>query len=89
MEERAGPTFKEVHMSHSHVLERLAPDLKMAGRVLGTRQQHLASLHRFEERIGESADQATQEEVRGWAEFLQTQPIGSREPLPTIASARS
>ena len=63
-------------MSHSHVLERLASDLKMAGRALGTRQQYLASLRRFEERIGKSTDQATQEEVRGWVEFLQTQPIG-------------
>lgn len=63
-------------MSHSHVLERLASDLKMAGRALGTRQQYLASLRRFEERIGKSADQATQEEIRCWVEHLQTQPIG-------------
>jgi site-specific recombinase XerD len=63
-------------MSHSQVLERLASDLKMAGRALGTRQQYLASLRRFEERIGKAADQANQEEIRSWVEHLQTQPIG-------------
>jgi site-specific recombinase XerD len=43
---------------------------------VGTRQQYLASLRRFEERIGKSADQSTQEDIRRWVEFLQTQPIG-------------
>jgi site-specific recombinase XerD len=59
-------------MSHSIVLARLDSDLKMAGRALGTRQQYLASLRRFEERMGKAADQATQEEIRTWVEHLQT-----------------
>lgn len=62
-------------MSHSVALARLESDLKMAGRALGTRQQYLASLRRFEERIGKSADRATQEEIRTWVEYLQTQPV--------------
>jgi len=75
-------------MSHSVALARLESDLKMAGRALGTRQQYLASLRRFEERIGKSADQASQEENRAWVEYLQTQPV-SPERLRCHYSALS
>lgn len=75
-------------MSHSVALARLESDLKMAGRALGTRQQYLASLRRFEERIGKSADQASQEEIRAWVEYLQTQPV-SPERLRCHYSALS
>jgi len=63
-------------MSHSSALARLESDLRMAGRAKGTIQQYLASIRRFQEMIGKSAERITQAEVRRWVEHLQGQPIG-------------
>src|SRR5664280_2078057 len=63
-------------MSHSSALARLESDLRMAGRAKGTIQQYLASIRRFQEMVGKSAEQTTQEEIRRWVEHLQGQPIG-------------
>jgi hypothetical protein len=46
----------------------------MAGRAKGTIQQYLASIHRFQEMTGKTADRASQEEIRRWVEPLQGQP---------------
>jgi site-specific recombinase XerD len=43
----------------------------MAGRA-----QYLASIRRFQEMVGKTADRATQEDIRRWVEHLQGQPIG-------------
>jgi len=48
----------------------------MAGRAKGTIQQYLASIRRFQEMVGKSADRTSQEEIRRWVEHLQGQPIG-------------
>ncbi|BDU77976.1 tyrosine-type recombinase/integrase [Mesoterricola sediminis] len=63
-------------MSHNPVLSRLESDLRMAGRAKGTIQQYLASIRRFQEMVGKSADRASQAEIRRWVEHLQAQPIG-------------
>jgi len=58
-------------MSHSPALARLESDLRMAARAKGTIQQYLASIRRFQEMIGKSAERASQEENRRWVEHLQ------------------
>ena len=63
-------------MSHSSALARLESDLRMANRAKGTIQQYLASIRRFQEMTGKTADRASQEEIRRWVEHLQGQPIG-------------
>ena len=63
-------------MSHSSALARLESDLRMANRAKGTIQQYLASIRRFQEMTGKTADQTSQEEIRRWVEHLQGQPIG-------------
>ncbi len=63
-------------MSHSSALARLESDLRMANRAKGTIQQYLASIRRFQEMTGKTADQTSLEEIRRWVEHLQGQPIG-------------
>jgi len=49
---------------------------KQVDRAKGTIQQYVASIRRFQEMTGKSADQTSQEEIRRWVEHLQGQPIG-------------
>ena len=57
-------------------LSRLETDLRMAGKAGGTIQQYLSSLRGFETFLGKDACQASQDDIRSWAEHLQRQPIG-------------
>ena len=64
--------MKEVSLS----LSRLEADLRMADRAVGTIQQYLASVRRFEEFLGLDLAEADQSSIRRWVEHLQGQPIG-------------
>ena len=57
-------------------LSRLESDLRMADRAVGTIQQYLASVRRFEEFLGLDLVEADQASIRRWVEHLQGQPIG-------------
>jgi len=57
-------------------LSRLEADLRMADRAVGTIQQYLASVRRFEEFLGLGLEEADQSSIRRWVEHLQGQPIG-------------
>jgi site-specific recombinase XerD len=57
-------------------LSRLEADLRMADRAVGTIQQYLASVRRFEEFLGLDLAEADQGSIRRWVEHLQGQAIG-------------
>jgi hypothetical protein len=71
-------------MSHSCALARLESDLRMANRAKGTIQQYLASIRRFQEMTGKTAEHTSQEEIRRRVEHLQGQPIGRNGYAATI-----
>jgi len=56
-------------------LSRVERDLQMAGKAGGTFQQYLSSLQRFESFLGQEVNQANQNDIRGWVDLLQREPI--------------
>lgn len=58
------------------ILSRLESDLRMADRAMGTIQQYLSSIRRFEEFLGRDLAETDQGSIRRWVEHLQGQANG-------------
>lgn len=61
----------------SVALSRFAGDLRMANRAAGTIHQYLVSARKFEDYIGMELEEASQETIRRWVDFLRLQAISN------------
>jgi integrase/recombinase XerD len=64
-------------MAVSVSVSRFTGDLRMANRAIGTIENYVASVRRFEEYLGHELADASQEAIRSWVEHLRSQAVGA------------